>query len=693
MYRIAVDVGGTFTDLVAALDGGGVVEAKVPSNREHPEAALEAGLEELARRTGCEGVEELLARTRIVIQGTTVAVNAVLQAKGAKTGLICTDGFRDTLEIRLGYKDERYVFPYSNPPALVPRSLRISVTERVDKSGRPTVPLAEHEVAEAARRLAAEGVEAVAICFLWSFLHPEHERRAEEIVREVLPGAFVTRSSVVLPRIREYDRTSTTVLNAYVGPIVERFVARTEERLRSLGFAGRIRYVQSNGGLAEAAEVTRRPVLLLVSGPAAGPAAGLQFASLAGRNFIVIDMGGTSFDACLVRDGLPDMRGTSEIDRYRIATPLIDVHTIGAGGGSIASVEERLLRVGPESAEARPGPACYRFGGVRATVTDANVVVGLLNQTALLGGRFPIDAALAHDVVRETVAEQLELEPQAAAAGIVEVVSRSMADAIREITVRRGHDPRDYALVVGGGAGGLHAAQLAEELGIRRVVVPRIASALCAFGAVVADIRHDYTRTYAESTRSLDFAAVAAVLEELEGEGRRALADEGSDEAGMRFLRSLDLRYNGQVYEVAVDISDLDLRGDPGVALEAVESRFHARHHGLYDYSQPGYPCELIAVTVTALGLSPALTLPARSGGGAQGAAPAPASRRFVRFDRAQPAVDTPVYAGAAFDSDQALGSPALIEEPNTTIAVPPGWQVTFHEREQAYVLEPAGAR
>ena len=332
---------------------------------------------------------------------------------------------------------------------------------------------------------------------------------------------------------------------------------------------------------------------------------------------------------------------------------------------------------------------------MRATVTDANVVVGLLNQTALLGGRFPIDASLAHDVVRETVAEQLELEPQAAAAGIVEVVSRSMADAIREITVRRGHDPRDYALVVGGGAGGLHAAQLAEELGIRRVVVPRIASALCAFGAVVADIRHDYTRTYAESTGSLDFAAVAAVLEELEGEGRRALADEGSDEAGMRFLRSLDLRYNGQVYEVAVDISDLDLRGDPGVALEAVESRFHARHHGLYDYSQPGYPCELIAVTVTALGLSPALAPLAGSGSGGHGAAPAPApaSQRFVRFDRAQPAVDTPVYAGASFVSDHALGSPALIEEPNTTIAVPPGWQVTFHEREQAYVLEPAGAR
>lgn len=692
MYRIAVDAGGTFTDLVAAADEGGVVEAKVPSNREHPEAALESGLRELAGRIGCASVEELLAQTRIVIQGTTVAINAVLQGKGARTGLLCTRGFRDALEIRLGYKDERYVFPYANPPALVPRSLRIAVSERVDKTGRPVVPLDEDEVADAARQLAAASVEAVAICFLWSFRHAEHERRAEEIVRGLLPQAFVTSSSAVLPRIREYNRTSTTVLNAYVGPIVERYVARTEERLRSLGFTGRIRYVQSNGGLAEAAEVTRRPVLLLVSGPAAGPAAGLQFASLAGRNFIVIDMGGTSFDTCLVRDGLPDMRDTSDVDRYRIATPLIDVHTIGAGGGSIASVEERLLRVGPESAEARPGPACYQFGGVRPTVTDANVVVGLLNQAALLGGRFPIDATLAHGVVRESVAAPLWLDSEEAAAGIVEVVSRSMADAIREITVRRGHDPRDYALVVGGGAGGLHAAQLAEELGIRRVVVPRIASALCAFGAVVADVRHDYTRSYAQDTRSLDFADVAAVLEALEAEGRRALADEGVDPARMRFLRSFDLRYKGQVYEVAVEASDLDLRSDPAGVRQVVEDRFHGRHHGLYEYSQPDYPCELIAATVTALGLSPALTLPVPSGND-RGQAPAPVSERFVRFDRAWPAVETPVYAGESFVSDHELGSPALIEEPNTTIAVPPGWQVAFHEREQAYVLEPAGAR
>src|SRR6266511_4035026 len=388
MYRIAIDIGGTFTDLIAAADDGRVHEAKVPSDRAHPEAALAAGLGELASTIGYGDTRSLLLDTRIIIQGTTVAINAVLQGKGVRTGLLCTRGFRDALEIRLGYKEERYVFPYAPPPVLVPRPARLPVTERVDADGQVLIPLDESDVERAAAKLRDQGVEAVAICFLWSFLYPEHERRAEAVLRERLPGVFVTTSADVLPRIREYNRTSTTVLNAYVGPIVERYVTGTEGILRDLGFQGRIRYVQSNGGLAEAREVTRRPVLLLVSGPAAAPAAGLQFASLAGRDFITIGMGGTSFDTCLVRDGLPDMRASTDLNRYRVATPLIDVHTIGAGGGSIASVDEGLVRVGPESAEAVPGPACYMRGGTRATVTDANVVAGLLNPQELLDGRF-----------------------------------------------------------------------------------------------------------------------------------------------------------------------------------------------------------------------------------------------------------------------------------------------------------------
>jgi N-methylhydantoinase A len=689
MFRIGVDIGGTFTDLVAASDDGLVFEAKTPSDRERPEGALRAGLELLAEHTGHADVPALLRDTRIVIQGTTVAINAVLQRSGVLTGLVCTDGFRDTLEIRHGYKEERYVFPYSPPPVLVPRPLRVPVRERVSSEGAVRTPLVEADVESAAERFAAAGVEAVAVCFLWSFLEPAHERRAAEILRARLPDAFVTVSADVLPRIREYNRVSTTVLNAYVGPIVERHVRRTEGVLRELGFGGRIRYVQSNGGLAEAREVTERPVLLLVSGPAAAPAAGLQFERLAGRDFITIDMGGTSFDTVLVREGLPDMRSVTEVNGYRVATPLIDVHTIGAGGGSLATLDAGLLRVGPESAEADPGPACYMRGGTRPTVTDANVVCGLLNQERLLGGRFPIDAALAQGAVREHVGEPVGLDVEDSAAGVLEVVLRDMADAIREISVRRGHDPRDFSIVCGGGAGGLHAAHLAEELGVGTVVVPRVASSLCAFGAVVADLRHDYVRSLVADTARLRFGTLAEAFADLEEEGRRALGEEGVAEDAMRFLRSLDLRYRDQVWEVAVDVSGVDLRGEH--ARDTVEGRFHRRHQELYDFSQPDHACELISLTLTAIGLSPPPRLVDPAAVAPAGAHGAPAETRLARFRRAAPAVATEVRASGAIAAGVPLDGPAIVEEPNTTIVVPPGWRTVLHEAEQSYVLTRTG--
>jgi N-methylhydantoinase A len=552
------------------------------------------------------------------------------------------------------------------------------------------IPLAESDVEEAAEAFREAAVEAVAVCFLWSFLNPEHENRAEAILKARLPGVFVTKSVDVLPRIREYNRTSTTVLNAYVGPIVERHVRQTEQILRDLGFDGRIRYVQSNGGLAEATEVTQRPVLLLVSGPAAAPAAGLQFARLAGRNFITIDMGGTSFDTCLVRDGLPDMRNFTDINRYRVATPLIDVHTIGAGGGSIAAVHEGLLHVGPESAEAFPGPACYMRGGTEPTVTDANVVCGLLNPRELLGGRFKIDADLARGAVAERVAQPASLEIEDAAAGIVEVVSHDMADAIREITVRRGHDPRDYTLIVGGGAGGLHAARLADELGIAKVVVPRVASEFCAFGAVVADVRHDYTRSYVADTRDLDFSEVASIFDDFEAQGTRALLDEGVAEERIVFVRSVDMRYKDQVWEVTIDMTNVDLRAQ--TAGPAVEERFHRRHEELYDFSQPGYRCELISLTVTAIGRSSDVGfLPGEKESGSD--APPLAGSRAARFERSKPPIEAPVFSGHDFVAGHSVDGPAIIEEPNTTIVLPPGWRATFHGAEQAYALESDSSR
>jgi N-methylhydantoinase A len=686
MYRIAVDIGGTFTDLVAAAGDGAIFEAKVPSRKDHPELALEAGLAELATATGAGDVAQLLALTDIVIQGTTVAINAVLQRSGVKTGLLSTDGFRDTLEIRLGYKDERYRFDHQAAAPLVPRSLRLTARERIDKEGRVHTPLAESDVLAAAEGFAAAGVEAVAVSFLWSFLDARHEQRAAELLRERLPGVFVTTSAEVLPRIREYNRTSTTVLNAYVGPIVERHVARTDAALRRLGFTGRVRYVQSNGGLAESAEVRRRPVLLLVSGPAAGPAAGLQFAPLAGRDFITIDMGGTSFDTCLVRDGLPDMRSISDLDGYRVGTPLIDVHAIGSGGGSLAWLDEGLLRVGPRSAEAVPGPACYQRGGIHATVTDANVATGLLNPRELLGGRFPIDATLAAAAIERDVSAHTSLSIEEAAVGLLEVVNRDMADAVREITVRRGHDPREFSLVVGGGAGGLHAAQLAAELRVSTIVVPRVASALCAFGAVVADVRHDAVHSHVVSTAALDTAVLAGHLDRLESNARDALREEGVPPEHVRVLRSLDVRYRDQVWEVTIDVSDLGLDADAAEVRLQIEDRFHARHQQLFDFSQPGRPCELVSMTLTVIGLTP--PLPVRAVEEAGPSAPVPSAERPVRFARSLPTVMTPVYAGAGLAPGAAFAGPAIVEEPNTTVVVPPGWDCRLDGAHQAYVLQ-----
>jgi N-methylhydantoinase A len=682
-YRIGVDIGGTFTDVVAVAQDGRVIEAKVPSQHDHPEDALVAALEEIAQATASDGLQQLLQQTTIVVQGTTVAINAVLQKTGARTGLLCTRGFRDALAIRLGYKEERYVFPYAPPPELVSRELRLPVTERVDKDGRVRIALAEAEVEAAASSFAAAGVEAIAVCFLWSVANREHERRAQEILCRALPGVFVTKSSDVLPRVREYNRTSTTVLNAYVGPVVRRYVERTETRLRQLGFRGRIRYMQSNGGLAEAAEVKERPVLLLVSGPAAAPAAGLRYERLAGQNFITVDAGGTSFDACLVHGGRPATRSVADIEGYRIATPLIDVNTLGSGGGSIASVDDGLLRVGPESAEANPGPACYRRGGDRPTLTDAHVVTGLLNPTDLLGGRFKIDRQLAVEAIDQAIARPLGLDVDRAAAGITEIVNRKMADAIREITIRRGHDPRDYALVVGGGAGGLHAARLAAELGITRLVIPRIASELCAFGAAVADIRHDYTRSHVGDADRADFGAVSAVFAELENTARNALTDEGVEDDAISFQRSLDLRYRDQVWEVPVDITDLDL--DTQTAAKEVQQRFHEMHEKLYQYSQPDYPCELISITLTALAATTELAV--RPNTATSHGAPAPSAFRPVQFDPTTPAEPTPVFAGSSFRHAVTVDGPAIVEEPNTTIVIPPGWRADFDPDEQAYCL------
>jgi N-methylhydantoinase A len=671
-YRLGVDVGGTFTDFALVNDAGDVIEVKTPSTPGNPGEAMKIGLLELSRRLGTD-LDSFLAECRLLIHGTTVALNALLQHKGARTGLVCTEGFRDTLEIRLGYRDRRYDFRYPPPPILVPRFLRQPVRERVDKLGRVVTPLVEDDVLRAVEVFQREGVEAVAVCLLWSFYHPEHERRVGELIKEAMPDVYLSLSVDVAPQIREYDRVSTTVLNAYVGPQLSKYLEETEVFLRGLGYAGPIRYIQSNGGLAAGEVIRNRAMLAINSGPAAGPAAGTFIgAKLGVENLITIDMGGTSFDACLIDHGRPDIRSTTDVHRYRLAAPMVNINTIGAGGGSIAWVHEGILGVGPQSAEAIPGPACYMRGGAQPTVTDADVVLGYLNPVALLGGRFPIDQKLAERAISDEIAEQLNMTVPEAAMGIFDIVNRNMANAISEISLERGYDPRDFILVAAGGQGPVHAGELARELNIPRVIVPRFASTFCAFGALTTDVRHDYRRSFAYRLRDLDLEMLAGVLREMESAGYADLELEGIGRDDVAVLRSLDMRYAGQVYEVAVDVSDVDWSRE---RIGEIEERLHRQHEKEYTYRHEDGVGEVINATVAVVGKLPPVHLPAQQAGGSD-SSHAVAGERPVLFRQAGSHVPTPVYSGAAMLPGNRIGGPAIIEEINTTIVVFPGFEI-----------------
>ena len=529
-YRIGIDTGGTFTDLVLVGSDGRVNLFKTPSTPLDPPVAIRTGIDLISEHLGCT-VPDLLADCDMIIHGTTAALNALIQLKGAKVGLFCTRGHEDSLEIRNGHKEDghRYDFRYPAATMLVPRHLRMPVTERVMSDGRVRTPLDEADVLRGIERFRREGVEAIGVSFMWSFLHPSHERRVGELIAEALPGLHVTLSVDLLPQIREYTRTSTVAVNAYVQPKLAGYVEAIEEMLAGLGYRNPIRYVQSNGGLTSGRTFVQRAVSALNSGPAAGPSASVYYAGRLGRrDVLTLDMGGTSSDISLAPQGRVDLVKDVDIGRYRVGIPLVNVISIGAGGGSIAWLDrQRMLHVGPQSAEAVPGPACYMRGGTDATVTDALVVLGYLNQTALLGGRMPIDSEAARAAVQERIAAPLGIALERAAHGIFDVVNANMIGGIRSVSVERGHDPRDFCLVAGGGATSAHAGRLATELGIRTTIVPRVASGLCAFGEAVADVKHTYLASYTAPLHQLDPSRLNDLFVELERRGKAELGEEG----------------------------------------------------------------------------------------------------------------------------------------------------------------------
>jgi N-methylhydantoinase A len=683
-YRVGVDTGGTFTDLIVVDPQGRVDLFKTPSTPGDPPLAIRNGLTSIAERLGTS-VEGFLRQCDLIIHGTTVALNALIQLKGARIGLFCTRGHEDSLEIRNGHKEDghRYDFQYPAATMLVPRRLRIPVTERVLSDGSVRVPLLEEDVQRGIDLFRREGVEAVGVSFLWSFLHPEHERCVGEILAQELPEAHVTLSVDLLPQIREYTRTSTVAVNAYVAPGLSRYITSIESMLAELGYANPIRYVQSNGGLTSGRTFARRAVSALNSGPAAGPSAALHYtASLDESDVLTLDMGGTSSDISLARAGKVDLVKDVDIGRYRVGVPLVNVISIGAGGGSIAWIDRQgFLHVGPQSAEAVPGPSCYMRGGTEATVTDALVVLGYLNQKALLGGQMSIDAEAAVTAVRDRVASPLGISCERAALGIFDIVNSNMIGGIRSVSVERGHDPRDFSLVAGGGATSAHAGRLAADLGIGQVIIPRVASGLCAFGEAIADVKHTQLASYAVSFPRLDSRRLDELFVQLEQQGRSELHEEGFSDDEVYVERSLDMKYVDQVHECRVEIPVFEIDHS---RLPEIEDAFHRRHEALYTYCERDNTPELINIEVNVYGRSPRISVPQAQTSGPGG--PSAAAGRACYFREYGEYRLTPVYDPSRVAVGDSIEGPAIVEEETTTIVVFPGSRLQLR-RADVYVM------
>jgi len=569
MRRIGIDIGGTFTDFYL-VDGERVETFKLPSTPDDPARAALEGLRALQGRFAVS-FEQLEA----VGHGSTVATNAMIQRRGAQMALVATKGFRDILELgRLTRPPEAlYNIQYEKPPELVPRHMIFEVDERVDSRGQAVRPLQEAEVVRLADRLKAAGVQSVAVALLFSFQNPMHEQKIRNGLARLLPGVPIYLSSDILPEIREFDRTSTTAISAYVGPLVVGYMERMLREITGPKFF----LMQANGGLTTLEMLRKRPVSLLGSGPAAGVVAAAAIGTAAGEaNVVSVDMGGTSFDVSLIRDGRPVVTTEKKVGKYPLKVAVIDIQSIGAGGGSIAWLDgAKALRVGPQSAGADPGPACYGRGGQEPTVTDANLVMGLLNPENFAGGGIRLDRSKAEQAIQRHVAGTLGMSAVDAAAGIRRIVNAAMAGAMRVVTVQQGYDPRGCVLMAFGGAGPTHAVELAEELDIPRVLVPRYPGITCALGLALADVSHDYVQTLLADAATIELEALTRRYQELEAQGHRGLEGDGAPKDRHTMRRSADLRYLGQGYhlEAPVPGGAIDRR-----ALDGMCEAFHAAH-------------------------------------------------------------------------------------------------------------------
>lgn len=673
-YRIGIDIGGTFTDFTVLHDDGNVTLWKEDSDPAVPIRPLKAGLQALSSQFGTD-LATFLSRTELFVHGTTIATNMLIQRNGPKLGLLCTEGFRDVLYFRDGFKPERFNVHMHHPAPFVERYLRLPVRERMTRDGTAKLALDEASVIEAAARFREAGVAAVAIGFLWSVVNSAHEHRAAEILREHLPGVPVLCSSDVVPEIREWERISATVLSAYILPRIRGYLSELQTLLAGEGYVRGALIMQINGGCASVPEILKRPVNILASGPAAAPAAARFYARSRGiRDIVAIDMGGTSLDVTLVRDGRAALSRDVKVEQQPIGVPAVDVLSIGAGGGSIAWVDNGgALRVGPASAGAVPGPAAYGQGGTEPTVTDANLVLGYLDPAAFLGGRRTLDLDLSRHAVETRVAKPLGIPVEEAAAGIVRIVNANMVSAVRSISVARGIDIRDFTLLVGGGAGGLHGVEIGRELGMKHVLVPREAGTLCAFGMTATEVRYDEMVARYGHSASLDLAAIDEVFGQMEADGAARLAGQGFSREEIRLERWVDARYPGQVHELTIPVPSVDRMTLEALA-EVVE-HFHKEHESRFTWCRRSMPIEFLHWRVGAIGPERDVSSPPASARRTSGLRPA--GRREVFSPQAGARQMLDVYRAADFAAGDVLTGPALIQSDTTTILVGEGDTLT----------------
>ena len=675
-YKIGVDVGGTFTDFLLVDEEGKSEVYKVPSTPTDPSIGFMAGIEEMAE-TKSMAMNAFLAGVTSIVHGTTITTNAVLTGNYAKTGLLTTKGHRDWLQTRRGLKPSCYDPKEDPPEPIVPRRLRRVAEERIDCEGNVLVPLNEEDVSAAAEFFKKEKVDAVAVNFLFSFVNAAHEDKAYEILTKELPGVYVSLSSKVLPQIRVYERGSTTIFNAAVGPVLRNYAKSLVERLAESGFQGILLIMQSNGGMMSPEVAMDFAVNTLMSGPAAGPMAGMFFGDIHGcQDIITVDMGGTSFDSCLIRNREPEITTELEVAHFKMAAPSIAIHAIGAGGGSIAWIDPGgIFRVGPQSAGADPGPACYNMAGTEPTVTDGDLLCGYLNPNYFLEGKMKLHPDLARNAVTEKIAEKLGIDLYEAAYGIYKIANSNMAQGVRLASVNKGYDPRVCLLVTAGGAGPVHACDIAKELEMPLILVPKTSSVFCASGMLISDLRHDFVRVthMILLPEHLEVDVINDRFDEMRKEANEVLEREGIPPEARKFTYSADIRYEAQFNEIETPVT---LKGDQITKdeLSVLQGAFNERHDALYGYSLSGHTQELMSVRLTAWGIveKPSFAEAPFAG---EDATAAVKGKREIYYEGER--FEVPVYAGPKMGYGNKISGPAILEEPTTTIVLTPDWQLT----------------